>query len=256
MNMAVDEAILTCQSQGKVPPTIRFYQWQPPAITIGYFQRINEEVDMEACRESGIDVVRRLTGGRAVLHHRELTYSLVACENDPHVPGGVLSSYLAISKGLLAGLKKLGLEGKVVEGGAERSKGTAACFDAPSWYEITIDGKKVIGSAQTRKYGSLLQHGSVPVILEAAEVCRCLRFPSDKMKEYTLRRLKEKAAGLAQFFGGYGPPLSSIEKAFFDGFAEGLGVHLAAEELTPEEKDLARHLCRNKYRQDHWNFKR
>ncbi|SHF53779.1 lipoate--protein ligase family protein [Desulforamulus putei] len=255
MNMAVDEAILICQSEGKVPPTIRFYQWNPPAITIGYFQKINQEVDLEACREAGIDCVRRLTGGRAVLHHRELTYSLVTTENDPHVPGGVLSSYLAISKGLLAGLRNLGLEGKVVEGASQRSKGTAACFDAPSWYEITIDGKKVIGSAQTRKHGSLLQHGSVPIILEAEEVCRYLRFPSPAIKEYAFRRLRDKAAGLAQLLG-YVPPMPSIEKAFLAGFAEGLGIQPVVDELTVREKELARDLYINKYRQDTWNFKR
>lgn len=251
----MDEAILVLQSQGKVPPTIRFYQWNPAAVTMGYFQKMNEEIDFAACAKAGIDCVRRLTGGRAVLHKRELTYSLVASEGDPHVPGGVLSSYLAISKGLVAGINNLGLEGKVVDGGVERSKGTAACFDAPSWYEITIEGKKVIGSAQTRKHGSLLQHGSIPLLLDAEEVCHLLKFSSIKVKQFAMGRLKEKAAGLAQLMG-YEPPITEIEKAFFQGFEEGLGIELVEASLTEEEQELARELMDTKYRQDLWNLKR
>ncbi|GAB6157639.1 octanoyltransferase LipM [Desulfotomaculum varum] len=256
MNMAVDEAILICQSEGKVLPTIRFYQWHPPAVTIGYFQKINQEVDLAACRAAGIDCVRRLTGGRAVLHSQELTYSLVTTENDPHVPGGVLLSYQAISRGLLAGLKNLGLNGQVVTETVKKSRSSsAACFDAPSWYEITVEGKKVIGSAQTRKHGSLLQHGSIPIILEASEICRYLLFPSPAVKEYASRRLQDKAAGLAQLMGSV-PPMTCIEKAFMDGLAEGLGIELMVDELTPREKEIAHILYIDKYSQDSWNYKR
>lgn len=246
---------MICQSKGKVPPTIRFYQWNPPTVTIGYFQKINDEIDVTTCEEMGFNCVRRLTGGRAVLHNGELTYSLVASEDDPHIPGGVLSSYLAIARGLLAGLRNLGLAGELVEGGVVRTKGTAACFDAPSWYEITVGGKKVIGSAQTRKHGSILQHGSIPVFISAEEVCNLLTFRSPQVEAYARQRLKDKAAGVAQLLGRE-PSLQAMEKAFFNGFAEGLHLELVEDQLSEEEMELAKRLCEDKYRQPDWNYKR
>lgn len=254
-NMAVDEAILLSFSKGEVPPTIRFYRWDPPAVTIGYFQRINEELDTNECSRSGVQFVRRLTGGRAVYHHQELTYSLITRENDPLVPGGILSSYLAISKGLLAGLNNLGLKGTIVDKEVDRSRGTAACFDAPSWYEITVEGKKVIGSAQTRKMGCLLQHGSIPKVLEPGEICRLLKFTSPKIKEYAFNRLSQKAAGL-QDLTTVKLSLEQLEDAFLKGFIQGLGLNIEEGKLTPSELAMANYLYETKYSQGEWIYKR
>ncbi|MDF2929271.1 MAG: biotin/lipoate protein ligase [Anaerospora sp.] len=165
-NMAIDEAIVEAHSAGLVPPTLRFYTWQPAALSIGYFQKIREEVQLEACRSQGIDLVRRITGGRAVLHDQELTYSAVVREDIPVLPPTLLGSYRYLSQGLLAGLNKQGVAAEMTLPGAafgqsSRLPKNGACFDAPSFYEITVDRKKLIGSAQVRKNGTLLQHGSI-----------------------------------------------------------------------------------------------
>ncbi|MCL4441628.1 MAG: octanoyltransferase, partial [Firmicutes bacterium] len=137
--MAVDEAIMLAVAGGQVPPTIRFYRWSPPAISLGYFQSLEKEVDIVACEKAGVDVVRRLTGGRAVLHQDELTYSLVAPENNEKVAGSILESYLSISRGLVRGLNALGVEAELAEGKKHAEFGSAACFDAPSWYEMAVE---------------------------------------------------------------------------------------------------------------------
>ena len=134
-NMAIDEAILIAGGEGKVPPTIRFYGWEPPTLSIGYFQRAAREVDLERLRERGVGLVRRPTGGRAVLHDKELTYSVIAPENLPGMPSSVIQSYRLISTGLLEGFRRLGLSAEMVslEEPAARngSPDSAACFDSP-----------------------------------------------------------------------------------------------------------------------------
>lgn len=168
-NMAADEAMLVALSNGEILPTLRFYGWNPPAVSIGYFQKLNTEIDIAACAEQGIDVVRRLTGGRAVLHEAELTYSLVVREDTPNIPTSVTESYLFFSRAIVAGLQQLGVTAQMQQPEPQRrqirSVSSAACFDAPSHYEITVGGRKLVGSAQVRRDGVLLQHGSILLTL-------------------------------------------------------------------------------------------
>jgi len=166
-NMAVDEELLARAQAGEAVPVLRFYGWNPPAVSLGRFQHIESAVNAESCKRLGFDIVRRITGGRAVLHQHELTYSIIARADDPLFPSSVLGTYKVIATGLLAGLQNLGISAEMVSRGGrhaarvEMKPKDPACFSSPSWYEILVNGKKIIGSAQRRMRGAFLQHGSI-----------------------------------------------------------------------------------------------
>ncbi|GAW27833.1 hypothetical protein ULO1_04030 [Carboxydocella sp. ULO1] len=251
-NMAVDEAILEAVAAGQVPPTLRFYAWQPPGLSLGYFQRLQQEVDLVACQRLGVKVVRRLTGGRAVLHEHELTYSLIAPQDHPAVSGSVLESYLKISRGLLTGLKNLGIDACLAEGKSGTEPASSACFDAPSRYELTVEGKKLVGSAQTRKQGVVLQHGSILVRLETEKLFACLRFPSEEMRRRLLSNFHQRAITIGAILGRE-PEYEELVNAFTAGFSQGLGIELQTGLLTEQEKAQAAMLVAEKYSQESWN---
>ena len=140
-------------------------------MSLGYFQKAENAVDLEACKRNGVDVVRRLSGGRAVLHHHELTYSVICREGTSPLGSSVLETYKTISECLIHTLKGLGLQVQWVasrdkHAAAQEKEKTASCFSSPSWYEITVEGKKICGSAQKRGDGVLLQHGSLLIDYE------------------------------------------------------------------------------------------
>lgn len=278
MNMAIDEAILRSTAKGG-PPTLRFYGWEPPAISVGYFQDVQHHIDAAACKSLGIDVVRRPTGGRAVLHDVEVTYSLAIPEENPTVPKGITESYRAISEGMVQGLSRLGLDAKMVSlrGRARKSadageRGAAAprsgryevaveaakarpsssaCFDAPSWYEVTVDGRKVVGSAQVRRMGVLLQHGSILLELDADKLFACLRFPSAEERQQAKEAFLEKATSIR---AALGRPVSFLETcdAVVAGLEEALGVRIEEGQLTAEELQDAEALAAEKYKNLEW----
>lgn len=171
--MATDEYLLAGAAGGDVGPALRLYTWDPPAVSLGRFQRADEAVDLVACRRLGIDVVRRVTGGRAVLHHRELTYSVVARSDHSFFPNDVLGTYRIIAQGLLAGLRRLGINAEMVSrsgphaGLVKKDSKSSSCFASPSWYEIVVRGRKIVGSAQRRVSGAFLQHGSILIGYDA-----------------------------------------------------------------------------------------
>jgi lipoate-protein ligase A len=165
-NMAVDAALLNDCGQGRIPPTARLYGWSEPAITIGYSQKAEEELDLERCRELGIAVVRRPTGGRALLHHRELTYAVVAPVSLVPFDRGLKATFSAISEALLVGLQGLGIQGDINTSKQRPEVARSpACFASLNHCEITVDGAKLVGSAQKRTSKAFLQHGSL--IIEA-----------------------------------------------------------------------------------------
>jgi lipoate-protein ligase A len=248
-NMAVDEAILRHHTEGLVPPTLRFYGWQPATVTLGFFQRADRDLDMEACRRAGIDWVRRLTGGRAVLHDQEVTYSVVISQRD--LPGSVLETYRVLSQGLLVGLRQLGLRVDWAPGSPTRHGATAVCFDAPSWYELVAHGKKLVGSAQTRKWGGLLQHGSVPVHADPTKLCDVLPL-APPVRRRLRRQVREKAACINDLLSKP-TDCEEVEEALITGFAAALGIRLEPAELTPGERMLAAELQREKYSDPGWN---
>ncbi|MGZ0053059.1 lipoate--protein ligase family protein [Brevibacillus gelatini] len=261
MNMAVDEAILQMHSEGKVPPTVRFYTWDPATLSIGYFQKAMKEINLEEVKRQGLGFVRRATGGRAVLHDQELTYSVIVSEEHPRMPSGVTEAYKIISLGLLHGFQNLGLEAEMVSLASEEEKekysspGSSACFDSPSWYELVVEGKKVAGSAQTRQKGVILQHGSILLDMDVELLFSLLHFPSDRVKQRMMDSFRQKAVTINEVSPR---PVSLQEaiEAFSKGFATGLEVELVPSTLTDEEMALAEELAKTRYGTDEWNLRR
>ncbi|SEN24097.1 lipoate--protein ligase family protein [Lihuaxuella thermophila] len=255
-NMALDEAIMTAHREGKVPPTLRFYGWNPATLSIGYFQRAEKEVDLERLKEAGLGFVRRMTGGRAVLHDQELTYSVIVSEDHPLMPSSVSESYRVISQGLLEGFRQLGMRADLSSPDqAQREHSSAACFDSPSDYELVIERKKVAGSAQTRQRGVILQHGSILLNLDTDLLFRVLRFPSERVKERLKKNFAEKAVAI-NLVREKPVSMEQVIEAFYTGFAKGMGLNLIPGELTRYEQELAEELVRTRYGNDEWNFRR
>jgi len=249
-NMAIDEALLLEAIKHQGAPVLRFYTWTRPTLSLGYFQKAAEEVEFSECERLGVEVVRRPTGGRAVLHEFELTYSIVGSIHHPKLSGNVLESYLKISRGLLLGLRNLGIEGEIAEG-KKTSDLSAICFEAPSWYELTVEGRKVIGSAQVRRGDYLLQHGAIVIKMDVEKLFRVLKFKSFEQKE-RIRASFHQKAGAIHDFSSREFSLAEIKTAFLQGFAEGLEVTFAKSELLEEEKDTMNQLLKEKYNTKEW----
>lgn len=255
-NMALDEAILLLHAQSRIPPTLRLYEWHPPCISIGYFQSV-QEVDLERCREWGLSMVRRPTGGRAVLHEEEVAYSLVALQQNPLVSGGITESYHKISQALVEGLRRLGLAAKAEPGARlKRTSPTRspACFDAISPYEVTIEDRKVVGSAQVRRQGALLQHGSILLGLDGAKLFSLLRTPQGE-RDRMVAEFRRGALSLEEALGRKVQPEEVIQ-SMLSGFEAALGIELWPGDLTQEEDALARELSAEKYEGKDWTFRR
>ena len=178
-NMARDEALSRSVSAGQQPPTLRLYGWQPPFISLGLSQRIST-VDEVRCKSDGVGIVRRATGGLAILHTDELTYSIALPIKHAIAEGDVMTSYRRIAKAIIAALQLLGVDGAHADAVAKEDKAkTPVCFEAPSDYEVMSaptahGGKKLVGSAQWRRVDGVLQHGSLPLCGDIARVCNYL----------------------------------------------------------------------------------
>lgn len=259
-NMAIDEAILKAHAYGAVPPTLRFYGWRPAAVSLGYFQSAAAEIDLEACRANGVDVVRRLTGGRAVLHDMELTYSLVVSECDPLVPPTITASYRYFSQGLVAGLKEMGIKAQMsmpreAYGQSRRRHASAACFDASSHYEITFAERKLIGSAQVRKDGVIMQHGSILLAFQPLILVSLLNLPSDHKRNELAEVLVKRVTSVSEILGRR-VEWEEVYRAMSSAFGPALGVDISCDELTAGEMAAANELIVSKYSQDSWNLLR
>jgi lipoate-protein ligase A len=310
-NMAIDESILETVRQGQSPPTLRLYTWKPACLSIGRFQRAARSVDRDALASLGYDFVRRPTGGRAVLHDDELTYAVIA--NATELAGatsaragatygsgvsdadgsegessgigigtgtgtgtgtGVLDTYLALSRGLAAGLARMGIPAELAPrdagrahrgcgrggdgcsetGSGGRVGGSAACFDSPSAYELLAAGRKIVGSAQVRRGSTLLQHGSIPISMNFAVAEAAMGMPKGSGAD-----LSRCVATVGEFIAGFPTEISSEEviAQLAEAIARGLmsEVMEAAQpgELTRVELDLASQL-RAKYQSEDWNL--
>lgn len=256
-NMAVDEAIVKIQEKNPVSPTVRFYQWMPAGLSLGYFQNINKEIDINICKENNVDIVRRLTGGRAVLHDKELTYSLILSEKYNYLPKSVLDSYKIISKGILTAFHSLGIEAELkgVEKNKKAPKGfSSACFDAPSWYEVVVNNKKLVGSAQARKNGVILQHGSIPFDMDVDLLFKLLKSKNEKSRERMKRRFLNKATTV-NWLVGEKIKISQLKKALIDAWEKEFAITLVEGELSFAEKQLVDKLIADKYITKQWNNK-
>jgi len=259
-NMALDEALLNWHSEGLIPPVIRFYGWQPAALSIGYFQKAETEIDLERVKELGLGFVRRPTGGRGVLHEHELTYSIIVSEEHPDMPESVTEAYRILSGGLLEGFKNLGLDAyfsvpDTAEKLADLKKPkSAVCFDAPSWYEMVVEGKKVAGSAQTRQKGVILQHGAILIDLDAEKLLSLFRFSDAGAKEKMRLKIPEKAVSINSL-RSYQATMDECIEAFKEGFRSSLEIELEPYILTSEQMGYVKSLEKEKYASDSWNFR-
>jgi lipoate-protein ligase A len=218
-NMAVDEELLARAQAGDAMPVLRFYGWAPPAVSLGRFQKIEKAVNADACKRLGLDIVRRITGGRAVLHHTELTYSIVSRSDNPLFPPDVLGTYKIIASGLLAGLKNLGVHAEMVSRSdrhaalVNKETKDPSCFSSPSWYEILVQGKKIVGSAQRRVTGAFLQHGSILIGYDPSLEAQVI--PGSGTLEAATCIERELGRDVA---------LEEVRHAFKEGFAEAFGI--------------------------------
>ncbi len=252
-NMAVDEALLEGQIRGGIPPTVRFYSWQPPAISLGYAQEI-ETIDLASCQRSGIDVVRRITGGRAILHDGDLTYSIAARDDNPVMQGTLMDTYRKISQALLAGVQKLGVQAAFSSPGDKNDiDHGASCFSSSSRYELTVSGKKLIGSAQRRSQGAVLQQGSLPLQDCSEKLFSLLRFPDPEQRSMAHARYREKATALSEVLN-HPMAFSEVAAAFLDGMAGIFQVRLVPGYLQSDEIALVEKLRSSKYASPHWSM--
>ena len=251
-NMAVDEAILESVYSGASLPTLRLYAWEPACLSLGHAQPFGD-IDLEPLKANGWDVVRRPTGGRAILHIDELTYSVIAPESEPRVKGGVLASYLQLSYALMEALKILGLrpEAKEKHPNDNKKKNNPVCFEVPSNYEITVNRKKLVGSAQARRKEGILQHGALPLYGDLTRIITVLKFPDEATQLAARKRLVAHATTVEEELGG----IISWEKAseaFQQGFEEVLNLELLPGELTHAETQRAEELVKQKYAHASW----
>lgn len=251
-NMAVDEAILESVYSGESLPTLRLYAWQPACLSLGRTQPF-AEADTQALEAKGWDIVRRPTGGRAILHTDELTYAVIAPDQEPRVAGGVLESYLRLSRALLKALRLMGLDPEANEKAAEPASGgfNPVCFEVPSNYEITVDGKKLIGSAQARRMEGILQHGTLPLTGDLTRIVAVLPFEDDKAREKARARLLAHAATV-EAITGTAPTWQQASEAFKQAFSEELNLELVPGGLTETERGRARVLMEEKYSHASW----
>jgi len=237
-NMAIDRAVLVMSSKGGVLPTVRFYGWEPSAISIGYFQSLEEEVDLDTCRKLGVDYVRRITGGGAVFHEEELTYSIVIPENHPQIPENILESYGKICGAVMRGLDNLGIESKYVP-----------------INDIITGGRKISGNAQTRKSKTVLQHGTVLTDVDVEKMFSVLKVPNEKIKDKLIADVRQRVTSIKHVLGKE-IRFEDVAKAMKSGFEQEFDIEFVEELLSEEEKELARKFEKECFSARNWNHKR
>jgi lipoate-protein ligase A len=253
-NMAVDSAILQAVIQGQSPPTLRLYSWSPPCLSLGYNQPISD-VDLERLQAKGWDLVRRPTGGRAILHTDELTYAVIGPKSDPRLDGGVLTSYQRLAQALAAALLSLDLPVRTLtEKGEDFDPRQPICFEFPSDFEITAGGKKIIGSAQARKQTGVLQHGSLPLWGDLSRITRVLHFQSTAERSAAAAALLNRAATVETVLGRE-ISWENAAAAFQRAFSDVLNLDLQEAPLSQGEIDRARELVHSRYDDREWTFR-
>ena len=249
--MALDEAILEHIGSGESNPTLRLYAWEPACLSLGHAQSFTD-VDITRLKENDWEVVRRLTGGRAILHTDEITYSVIAPSDEPRVEGSVLESYNRLAQALLTAVQSLELPVEMKEGkSASGSTLNPVCFEVPSTYEITVNGKKLIGSAQARKKDGVLQHGSLPLIGDLSRICQALAFENESARDDAAKRLLERATTVESALGRE-ISWDVAGQAFVEAFESQLGLSFEKGELSESESQRTEELVREKYDHPSW----
>ncbi|MDP3975725.1 MAG: biotin/lipoate A/B protein ligase family protein [bacterium] len=250
-NMALDEVLIERIAAGLSEPCLRFYTWKPSAISIGYFQSLEAEVDLAKCRELGIDVVRRQTGGGAVFHDDEVTYSMHLPLSAPPerletsgrvgdlVPLKILESYEKICSAIIRGLAELGIQSEFVP-----------------LNDILVSGQKISGNAQTRKRGVLLQHGTILKSVDVDTMFELLKVPDEKLKGKLIQDVKQRVTSVNAHSGGRFST-QGITDALIRGFEKEFSeLQFTSSEINQEEQLEAEKLGQEKYSQSSWNLQR
>lgn len=239
MNMAIDEAIMNSRRENRVKDTFRLYRWKPSAVSIGFFQSIADEVNLQACTKYGVDVVRRITGGGAVYHDfdGEITYSLIAGVDNPKIPTDILKSYEVLCEGLVLGLKSLGLNAR---------------FNPVN--DIIVNGKKISGNAQTRKNGVILQHGTLLVDVNIERMFELLKVTDEKLRDKAIKEVKQRVTSTKLEVGKL--KMDKVASSIKEGFSASLGVQFEEGQLEDEEVQSAKKIREEKYLSKEWTFQR
>lgn len=244
LNLAVDEAILEAYERAdpKPSPTLRLYSWRPAALSLGRAQSAEGSYDARVLARERIDLVRRPTGGGAVLHEFERTYAVVGALGVAPFSGGVIATYRTIAEALARGLTRLGIAALPVEPKRGGLRSTAAsCFESLGAWEIAANGRKLVGSAQARRRGAFLQHGSIPLSLDPSRLATVLGAPVDASRFIDLERARGAAVDPA-----------ALDAACIAGFEEAFGTRLVAGPLTEGEALRAAELRCWKYDSIAW----
>jgi len=239
-NMALDEAIAIARSRNLVPNTVRFYRWGPSAVSIGYFQSLEEEVDIKVCDAKGVDYVRRITGGGAVYHDRdgELTYSVIINEDHRLVSKDILKTYQTLCSGLVRGLRFLGVPAEFMP-----------------INDIVVEGKKISGNAQTRRMRVVHQHGTILREVDPHLMFSLLKVPSEKIRDKMIKSVEERVASINRYLRRE-VSFEELKDTFKKGFEEAYDVRLVLGRVTDFEESLAAKLRVEKYASKEWNLKR
>ncbi|MDH5160642.1 lipoate--protein ligase family protein [Heyndrickxia oleronia] len=255
-NMAMDEVLLDWHSRGLLPPILRFYSWKPAALSLGHFQKTVGRIDVDRAKAIGVEIVRRPTGGLAVLHDKELTYSVVLSEKHDKMSPSIIEAYRVLSQGILEGYRYLGIQADLAIPNAPIGKsGTAVCFEESSWYELEIEGKKAAGSAQTRQKGVILQHGSIPMEMDIEQLYDLFTFPNEKVKNKAKHLFEQKAVTINQILGRQ-TSLEEVKDAFKKGFEKGLDIEFTSYQPNEQMLEEIKELMRTKYESEKYTFQR
>lgn len=252
--MALDEALLNGVGAGHVPPTFRLYGWSPACLSLGYGQS-EAEVDQDALTQHGWSLVRRMTGGRAILHVDELTYSITLPLTHPLAQGGIIESYRRLSAALLLAVQMIGAGSEATPHPQRTgSRPGPVCFETPSDYEITAEGRKLIGSAQVRRSTVMLQHGTLPLQGNLTRICEALHFPTPEARQTARHRVLQRAITLSEALGR-AITWEEVADALQAAVEQSFGVTLHESPLTPAEYDQTQQLITEKYAHPNWTFR-
>lgn len=240
LNMAIDEAICRLRAKNRSPNTIRFYRWKPSAVSLGYFQLVEQEVNLEACKKLGVDVIRRMTGGGAVYHsyEGEVTYSIIVNQDHPKIPTDIIKSYEVICSGIVLAMKQLGINAEF-----------------RSVNDIDVNEKKISGNAQTRRWGVLLQHGTILMDTDIKMMFTVLRVSKEKISDKMIKSAEERVTTIKRELGR-NVSFEEVTNALKQTFPKVFDIKPVEGKLSEEEKALAAKLRKEKYNTKDWIFKR
>lgn len=253
MNMAIDEALLIAQAKYYTPPVLRVYKFVPPTLSIGFFQSAKKEVNFDNLKKMGYGFVRRPTGGRAVLHDKELTYSITIAYPSKILEMSLLDSFHFLSRGIIKAIEILGGKAYFSQN-EDKEISSPSCFASPTFSDILMNGKKVVGSAQMRNKLGLLQHGSILYSVDIESIFSCFKLEEDvrkKLVEIGKRKISSLSDELNKEI-----TFNDIKTALRKGMEEILQEEIVESELTKDELDIAYELYENKYNTYDWNFKK